>query len=121
MKKLLILAVMVCLSLGARKAAPLLTSSCLICDSTQVVDWGDGTYRSVIEIAGDGYAPFTVVRVIWSDSYGPLWSFDCLTDGNGSFAEVWTDVPPGDYAVSVGQPRRNAKLNLLASIEVKVL
>jgi hypothetical protein len=124
MKKLFLFALLVaCLSADARrvKVEPSLATSCTVCDSSQLVEWGDGTYRSVIEVAGAGYAPGALVRVEWADAQGPLWSFDCLTYADGSFSEVWTDVPAGVYTLTASQPRNKVKFDVMAITAVTVL
>jgi hypothetical protein len=124
MKKLLTLALLcACLSADARRVrvGSTLITSCP-CDHTQVVDWGDGTHRFVLEVGGTGYEPNTVVRVEWSDVQGcPLWSFDCLTYDDGSFSEIWTDVPPGSYTIQASQSQNKNRFTVLAMAEVEVL
>lgn len=114
--------VLTCLSVEARRVWPVpsVSTSCTVCDSTDVVDWGDGTFRSVILVQGAGYNPGLPVRITWSDSTGPLWTFEVAPYPDGTFATLWTDVPHGTYAVTISQPHNRNRWTELAETEVTV-
>jgi len=118
--KLSILALLAALVIGAKRTQPTLETSCGVCDSRDVVDWGDGTVRSVIFVVGAGYDASKLVRVTWTDGVNQ-WSFDCPPHNDGTFSEVWTDVPEGEWTVTSSQARSKNKQTVMASVGVTVL
>jgi hypothetical protein len=117
------MALLVCLNGQARKLTlnqPTLESSCLSCDSTQVVPWGDGTDRFVVGLQGTGYDSRTFVRLTWLRFDGVVFAFDLESDVDGSWSCVWTDLPVGDYILSASQPISRFKFQTLASIAVEI-
>jgi len=113
---------MVCsLVAGTKRTAATLETSCTLCDSAkEVIDWGDGTYRSVIYVRGSGYDSSKDVRVTWSDGEDE-WSFDCPPHDDGTFSEVWVDVPEGQWTIVASQQHNKNKQDVLAVAVVTVL
>ena len=99
---------------------PTLESSCVSCDSSQVVPWGDGTDRFVIGLQGSGYDSKSIVRLTWQRFDGVAFAFDFEPDSDGSWSCVWTDLPPGDYMLSASQPISRFKFQTLATIAVEI-
>ena len=119
--KLCLLALLDALAIGAKRMQPTLETSCGVCDSSkEVIDWGDGTYRSVIYLRGAGYDASKLVRVTWSDGVDQ-WSFDCPPHSDGTFTEVWTDVPEGQWTIVASQAHNKNKQDLLAVAVITVL
>ena len=120
-RKLSLLAILAVLAIGSKRVQPTLETSCTVCDSAkEVVDWGDGTYRSVIYVRGAGYDASKLVRVTWSDGQDE-WSFDCPPHDDGTFSEVWVDVPEGQWTITSSQAHNKNKQDALASVSVTVL
>lgn len=116
MKKLFTLALVIACAAAARqRTVPTLATSCP-CDSSVLVPWGDGTFRSIVVVGGTGYAPGELVRVTWNTG----WSFDSLAGDDGTFAQVWTGVPVGSYAITASQPRNRVKWDVVAAEAVEV-
>jgi hypothetical protein len=124
MKKLLLtIALLACLNGQARKLTlnqPTLESSCISCDSSQVVPWGDGTDRFIIGLQGAGYDSKTFVRLTWQRFDGVSFAFDLEPDADGSWSCVWTDMPVGDYVLSASQPISRFKFADVAAIAVEI-